>query len=89
MANTELLQDIDRLIDFINDQIALETPVRLRDKRCASNDGYPDYVTELESQMIKPIHDVRQSYLVTLRSMRKYYEVYGDAHESKQGGTIT
>ena len=48
MANKDL-EDIDNAIEEYRKRLrANSVPLRLRDKRMKSNDGYPDYVTQAE-----------------------------------------
>lgn len=43
------LEDIDNAIENFRKKLrANSVPLRLRDKRMKSNDGYPDYVTQAE-----------------------------------------
>ena len=43
------LEDIDNAIEEFRKRLrANSVPLRLRDKRMKSNDGYPDYVTQAE-----------------------------------------
>ena len=43
------LEDIDNAIEEYRKRLrANSVPLRLRDKRMKSNDGYPDYVTQAE-----------------------------------------
>lgn len=43
------MEDIDNAIEEFRKRLRVNSvPLRLRDKRMKSNDGYPDYVTQAE-----------------------------------------
>lgn len=71
---------LNEAIKIVDTAIYQETPLRLRDPRYKSRDGYPDYMTILESQMVAPIHEERMTLrrgLIALKNQLNK-DVYND-----------
>lgn len=49
IRNSDDTDEIDRAIKGFREKLrANSVPLRMRDKRAAPNDGYPDYITQAE-----------------------------------------
>ena len=67
--------DIDALIEQLNEKLHNnEVPIRIRDKRAKSNDGYPEYVTQAEVIANGLITETYRTSIQSLKELKKILE---------------
>lgn len=68
-------KDIDALIEDLNKKLHNnEVPMRMRDKRAKSNDGYPEYVTQAEVIANGIITENYRASIKSLEQLKKMLE---------------
>ena len=74
MANKDM-EDIDDAIEEFRKRLrANSVPLRLRDKRMKSNDGYPDYVTQAEMDATALLNANYQESIKNLELFKRLIE---------------
>ncbi len=74
MAKNDL-EDIDDAIEEFRKRLrANSVPLRLRDKRMKSNDGYPDYVTQAEMDATALLNANYQESIKNLELFKRLIE---------------
>lgn len=74
MAKNDL-EDIDNAIEEFRKRLrANSVPLRLRDKRMKSNDGYPDYVTQAEMDATALLNANYQESIKNLELFKRLME---------------
>ena len=74
MAKNDL-EDIDGAIEEFRKRLrANSVPLRLRDKRMKSNDGYPDYVTQAEMDATALLNANYQESIKNLELFKRLME---------------
>lgn len=69
------LEDIDNAIEEFRKRLrANSVPLRLRDKRMKSNDGYPDYVTQAEMDATALLNANYQESIKNLELFKRLME---------------
>lgn len=69
------IEEIDNVIDeFRNRLRANSVPLRLRDKRMKSDDGYPDYVTQAEMDATALLNANYQESIKNLELFKRLIE---------------
>ena len=69
------LEDIDNAIEEYRKRLrANSVPLRLRDKRMKSNDGYPDYVTQAEMDATALLNANYQESIKNLELFKRLME---------------
>ena len=66
-----LEETIEHLETVMNDRIENAKPLRMRDKRLAPHDGYPNYVTQLESDLVAALTVGERKSLAYLKLLKK------------------
>ena len=68
-------KELDALIEDLNDKLHNnEVPMRMRDKRAKSNDGYPEYVTQAEVIANGIITENNRASIKSLEQLKKMLE---------------
>ena len=68
-------EDIDNAIEKFRKRLrANSVPLRLRDKRMKSNDGYPDYVTQAEMDATALLNSNYQESIKNLELFKRLME---------------
>lgn len=74
MSNKDM-EDIDNAIEEYRKRLrANSVPLRLRDKRMKSNDGYPDYVTQAEMDATALLNANYQESIKNLELFKRLME---------------
>lgn len=74
MAKTDI-EDIDNAIEEFRKRLrANSVPLRLRDKRMKSDDGYPDYVTQAEMDATALLNANYQESIKNLEFFKRLME---------------
>jgi hypothetical protein len=74
MANKDI-EDIDNAIEEFRKRLrANSVPLRLRDKRMKSDDGYPDYVTQAEMDATALLNANYQESIKNLEFFKRLME---------------
>ena len=74
MANKDI-EDIDNAIeDFRRRLRANSVPLRLRDRRMKSDDGYPDYVTQAEMGASAMLNENYRENIRNLELLKKLFD---------------
>jgi hypothetical protein len=74
MANKDI-EDIDNAIEEFRKRLrANSVPLRLRDKRMKSDDGYPDYVTQAEMDATALLNANYQESIKNLELFKRLME---------------
>ena len=77
------MEDIDNAIeDFRRRLRANSVPLRLRDRRMKSDDGYPDYVTQAEMDASAMLNENYMENIRNLELLKKLFD--GEKHENMQ-----
>lgn len=75
MSNKDM-EDIDNAIEEYRKRLrANSVPLRLRDKRMKSNDGYPDYVTQAEMDATALLNANYQESIKNLELFKRLMEI--------------
>ena len=75
MMTKKDIEEIDNVIDeFRNRLRANSVPLRLRDKRMKSDDGYPDYVTQAEMDATALLNANYQESIKNLELFKRLIE---------------
>lgn len=70
------MEDIDNAIEEYRKRLrANSVPLRLRDKRMKSNDGYPDYVTQAEMDATALLNANYQESIKNLELFKRLMEI--------------
>ena len=82
MAKNDM-EDIDNAIeDFRRRLRANSVPMRLRDRRMKSDDGYPDYVTQAEMDASAMLNENYRENIRNLELLKQLFD--GETHENMQ-----
>lgn len=69
------MEDIDNAIEEFRKRLRVNSvPLRLRDKRMKSNDGYPDYVTQAEMDATALLNANYQESIKNLELFKRLME---------------
>ena len=74
-SNENDIEEIDNAIENFRKRLrANSVPLRLRDKRMRSNDGYPDYVTQAEMDATAMLNANYRKSIENLKLLKKLME---------------
>ena len=74
-SNENDIEEIDNAIENVRKRLrANSVPLRLRDKRMRSNDGYPDYVTQAEMDATAMLNANYRESIENLKLLKKLME---------------
>lgn len=74
-SNENDIEEIDNAIENFRKRLrANSVPLRLRDKRMRSNDGYPDYVTQAEMDATAMLNANYRESIENLKLLKKLME---------------
>lgn len=77
------IEDIDNAIEEYRKRLrANSVPMRLRDRRMKSDDGYPDYVTQAEMDASAMLNENYRENIRNLELLKKLFD--GENHENMQ-----
>jgi len=74
-SNENDIEEIDHAIENFRKRLRVNSvPLRLRDKRMRSNDGYPDYVTQAEMDATAMLNANYRKSIENLKLLKKLME---------------
>jgi len=77
MPDKTLLETIDKQVEKLTKSIQNDSPLHMRDKRVAPTDGYDNYMTIAEAQVLGAVRQDKLDAIDSLKRLKVYVTTQG------------